>query len=80
LRKLERQDPTIATSYSDVVELILGKGARAVQFEGYGETSRSKTLRHQDWTSEEVRKCGRNEKKNVPRRVPNAPLLRRMPA
>ena len=55
LRKSERQDPTVATSYSDVVNLILGKSARAVQFEGYGETSRGKTLRHQDWTSEEVR-------------------------
>jgi len=48
LRKLERQDSTVATSYSDVVNLILGKSARAVQFEGYGETSRRKRLGHQD--------------------------------
>ena len=46
LWKLESQDPTVATSYSDVVNLILRKSARAVVFEGYDETSGRKILRH----------------------------------
>ena len=44
--KLQSQDPTVATSYSDVVDLILGESARAIVFKGYDKTSGRKILRH----------------------------------
>ena len=79
LGKFERRDPTVPVSYSDVVDLILRKGAGAVELESYDETSWSKILRHEDWP-DEVRTWDRNRRKYSPRRVPNEPLLRRMPA
>jgi hypothetical protein len=48
LGKFERRDPTVPASNSDVVDLILGEGAGAVELESYGETSWPKALRHEN--------------------------------